>query len=54
MYESKTARRGAWSVERAVFLLHTAIQDPDRVAALVPISGGSALPYAKNLVDVPT
>jgi len=45
---------GPGPLNELFFLLHTAIQDPDRVAALVPISGGSALPYAKNLVDVPT
>lgn len=36
---------GAWRL---------AIQNPDRFAALVPISGGGALPYAKKLKDVPT
>lgn len=36
---------GAWRL---------AIQNPDRFAALVPISGGGPLPYAKKLKDVPT
>ena len=36
---------GAW---------RTAIQNPDRFAALVPISGGGAVPYAKKLIDLPT
>mgnify|MGYP002631803297 FL=1 len=36
---------GAWRL---------AIQNPDRFAALVPISGGGAVPYAKKLKDVPT
>lgn len=35
---------GAWRL---------AIQNPDRFAALVPISGGGAVPYAKKLKDVP-
>jgi len=36
---------GAWRL---------AIQNPDRFAAVVPISGGGAVPYAKKLKDVPT
>lgn len=36
---------GAWRL---------AIQNPDRFAALVPICGGGAAPYAKKLKDVPT
>lgn len=36
---------GAWRL---------AIQNPDRFAALVPISGGGPLPYVKKLKDVPT
>jgi len=36
---------GAWRL---------AIQDPDRFAALVPISGGGAVPYAKKIKHVPT
>lgn len=40
--------RGGYGVWR------TAIQNPDRFAALVPISGGGAVPYAKKLIDVPT
>lgn len=36
---------GAWRL---------AIQNPDRFAAFVPISGGGTVPYAKKLKDVPT
>jgi predicted peptidase len=31
-----------------------AIQNPDRFAALVPISGGGAVPYAKKIKHLPT
>ncbi|HBE68754.1 MAG TPA: phospholipase [Planctomycetaceae bacterium] len=36
---------GAWRL---------AIQNPDRFAALVPISGGGAQPYVKRIKDLPT
>jgi len=36
---------GAWRL---------AIQNPDRFAALVPISGGGAVPYVKKIKHVPT